>query len=287
LTVLMHSALSPMAFRFDNWGADPSATPGTSVVPGVSGAFGSFTQVASSANVAQDVYFVTIQVFGGNLTAVSKKHTIDLGVDINGGTSYTTVVSELLAGCSPAFTTCAGVLGYSFPLFIKAGSSVAVRIKGSHTTAGTVRVCITFRGQPAAPHLVPVASRSERIGAIASTAGVAFTPGNAADGTWVSLGTTTLPNFWWQLGWNVDNTGMTVEYCYIELAHGDATNKHTLIKMMKNSTTTEQLNSPLLGNWDFAGCYWPLPAGTELWVRGRADSAPDSGYNACAYGFGG
>jgi hypothetical protein len=285
--MLLPFALSAMAFRFDNWGTNPAATPGTSIVPGTSGAAGSWTEVASAANVAQDVYFVTVHIFAGFLTGVSKKHSFDIGVDPAGGTSYTVLVDQLLAGGTPGIAASfQGVTGFSFPLFIKAGSSIAVRVYGSHTTAGTVRVCVTLRGQPAAPHQLPVATVSERIGTISGTAGVAFTPGNAADGTWVSLGTTTRANFWWQLGYNVDNAGMTAEYCYIELAHGDGSNKHTLIKTMKASSTTEQLASPLLGNWDFAGCYWPLPSGTELWVRGRADSAPDTGYNACAYGFG-
>jgi hypothetical protein len=286
--MLMPFALSAMAFRFDNWGANPSSTPGTSVVPGTSSLYGSWTEVATAANVANDVYFVTIQVFGGFTTGVSKKQMLDLGVDPAGGTSYSVLAAELLVGCSPGIaSSIQGVNGYSFPMFIKAGSSVAVRIKGSHTTAGTVRVCITLRGQPASPHQIPVASYSEGLTGGAGTAGTSFTPGNLADGTWQTLGTTVRRNFWWQLGWNVDNTGMTAEYCYIELAHGDASNKHTLIKTMKASSSTEQLSAPLLGNWDFAGCYWPLPAGTELWVRGRADSAPDSGYNAMAYGFGG
>ena len=40
----------------------------------------------------------------------------------------------------------------------------------------------------------------------------AVTPGNAADGTWTSLGTTSRDLWWWQVGYQIDNTVVTAEY---------------------------------------------------------------------------
>jgi hypothetical protein len=51
-------------------------------------------------------------------------------------------------------------------------------------------VSAKFWGDPSNPECVPVGQYSETIGTISGSAGVVFTPGNAADGAWTSLGTT-------------------------------------------------------------------------------------------------
>ena len=287
---LMPSALSAQAFRFDNWsGASPSSTMGTSITPGTSGAEGSWTAVAGGANLTSDVYLVSFQPHAGATTSVDKSHLFDIGVDPAGGTSYTEVISNIVAGHSCAMNSAPaqGNIAFLFPIFIKAGSSVAVRCQGSHSTPGTVRVIMSFRGQPASPHQLPVGAYAETIGAITGTQGVTFTPGNGTEGAWELLGTTTRPCWWWQLAFQVSNAAMTAEYCVIELAHGDASNKHLMIKLLKCNLTTEATGVPVNGNIDYGSCYWPLPAGTNIYVRGKADSAPDTGYNAVAIGIGG
>lgn len=55
-------------FTYDNWVSNPSSTPGTSVTPGSSNAQGSWTQVASSSNIANDVYGIYIQAIAGAAT---------------------------------------------------------------------------------------------------------------------------------------------------------------------------------------------------------------------------
>lgn len=273
-------------FVYDNWGTNPSATPGTSIVPGASNAEGSWTAIASSGNISEDIYGFYIQVFGGATAANAKNHLLDIGVDPAGGTSYVAIISNLVCGASPALTV-AGAREFFFPMFIKAGSAVAVRIQGSNATAGTVRVCAQFYGKPSAGHLLPVGSYSETIGTITNSNGVSFTPGNAADGSWVDLGVTAKPLWWWQLGYQIDNGTITAEYTYIELAFGDASNKHTIFKTMHGGTTGETCGlatqTPMLS----LAAYCPVKAGEHLYVRGRCNNAPDTGYNAVAVGIGG
>lgn len=285
--MLLPSSLSSYGFAFDNWGANPSSTPGLSVVPGASNVEGSFTGhiLATGAQLTQDCYWLQLIVSGGFTSANQKDHLLDIGVDPAGGTAYTAVISNIVCGQSGDI---AGVpTPFVFPLFIKAGSQVAVRIQGSNATAGTVRVSAKFLGQPSRPEAVPIGMFSETIGTITNSTGVAFTPGNAADGTWVSLGTTVKPMWWWQLCYQSSSATVTAERCYIDLGWGDVTNKKIIIRSMRAGQANESSHPFLNGNEFFASCYQPVPAGGELWVRGRCENAPDAGYSAVAVGIGG
>jgi hypothetical protein len=230
---------------------------------------------------------VHLQVHGGATSGSQKSQILDFGIDPAGGTSYTAFFSNLVMGEAPAVTAAAGVREWLFPIFIAAGSSVAVRIQGANASAGTVFVMCRFFGYPSRPEVVPVGQFSETIGTITNSSGVSFTPGNAADGAWASLGTTTNNLWWWQLGYQIDNGTITAEYTFIELAYGDASNKQTILKMMHAGTTGETCG--LLGQTQMLMCsaYCPVLGGTNIYVRGRTNNAPDTGYNAVAIGIGG
>lgn len=277
---------SSFQWTYDNWGANPGSTIGTSVVPGASNVEGSWTQVASAANIANDVYGFYVQIFAGATATEQKDQLFDFGVDPAGGTSYTAIISNLDCGESPALTA-AGAREFFFPMFIKAGSSVAVRCQGSNATAGTVRVAFRFYGKPTRPECVPVATYSETLGTISGSAGQSFTPGNAADGSWTDLGATTRDLWYWQPGYGISNATITAEYTYIEFAWGDASNKHTIFKIMHGGTTSETCGAAAQTNMLFHAAYQPVPAGAHLYVRGRCNNAPDTGYHANIVGMGG
>lgn len=283
--MLLPAGLTGYALTYDNWGANPSSTIGTLVTPGASNAEGSWTQVASSGNIAQDCYWIYLRIGDNNTANNSKPQLLDIGVDPAGGTSYTAVISNLVMGMASSATV--GYKTFCFPLFIKAGSSVAVRIQGANATAGTVRVGVKFYGQPTRPENVPVGTIAQTFGSITNSNGTSFTPGNAADGAWVSLGTANAPLWWWQLGVQIDNGSQSTHYTYIDLAVGDATNKQIIKRHIFVSTTNEANFDMLSSNVNFMDCYWPVPAGAELWVRGRNFAAPVTGYNATVIGIGG
>ena len=284
---MLHSPpLSAFNWTYDNWGTNPGSTIGTSVTPGASNAEGSWTQVASSANIAEDVYGFYLQVHSGATSAAAKPQLLDIGVDPAGGTSYTAIITNLVIGSSPALTV-AGNREHFFWFRIKAGSSVAVRIQGANATAGTVRVPIRFYGKPSRPEVVPNGAYSETLGTITNSDGQSFTPGNAADGSWADLGATTLPLWWWQLGYQINNATITAEYTYIEVAWGDASNKHTMFKVMHGGTTGETCGLAAQTQLLQVAAYNPVPAGANIYIRGRCNNAPDTGYNATVVGVGG
>lgn len=283
---LMPVGLSAYNFRYDNWGANPSATYGTSVVPGSSNTEGAWTQVASAANIAQDCYWLYLQVHTGAVSGQDKNMLLDIGIDPAGGTSYTAFLSNLNIGMSPALTA-AGAREFVFPIFIKAGSSVAVRVQTNHATAGTVRVAALFFGQPSRPEAVPVGTISQTFGTISGSTGQAVTPGNAADGSWVDLGATTTPLWWWQVGHGINGITVTAEYTYIEVAWGDGTNKHTIFKVMHVGTTGETCGLAAQTQMLACAAYSPVPAGAHIYIRMRCNNAPDANYHATVVGIGG
>lgn len=284
--MLLTPGLSSYGFTFDNWGANPTLAPGTSVVPGASNVEGSWTQVAANTDIARDVHWFAVLVAGGALSANVKDHLVDIGVDPAGGTSYTAVISNIVCGGTATYST-GGPQRFLFPLYIKAGSSVAVRAQGSNATAGTLTISLKFWGDPANPENIPVGQYSETIGTITNSGGVSFTPGNAADGAWVSLGTTVKEMWWWQVAAQVSNATVNLRRTYVEIAYGDATNKVSILKDMFVSNTTEENTAVLGTNVCWMSCYVYVPAATNIYVRGRCNAAPDTGWNAVAVGIGG
>lgn len=287
--MLFSHRLSRYSFTYDNLGANPSATPGTSVTPGISNAEGSWVEIVSDASVTQDVHGLYLWVFN-NASATPtfpKNFLLDIGTDPAGGTSYAEIISNIVCGSAGPITAGGGGHNFFFPIFIKTGTAIAARIQGSHGTATASSVAVKLYGQPSGQHTMPVGAYSETIGTITNSSGVSFTPGNAADGSWASLGTTSKDLWWWQIGYQVENAAITAEYTYIEIAFGDASNKHIICERMHQGTTSEQTgtiyNPQLL--WHEAYC--PVPAGSNIYIRGRCLNAPDTGYTGVAIGIGG
>lgn len=273
-------------WTYDNFGANPGTTLGTSVTPGASNAEGSWASIAGSANITVDVRGVYLNVHSGASTTIARNHLLDIGIDPAGGTSYTELISNLAVSESPALTL-AGSRQYFFPIRIPAGSSVAARVRGSAATASTVRVAARFYGRGSAPEFLPTGSFARTFGAVeASSIGTSFTPGNAADGSWVLLGTTSEPLWWWQVGYGINNGTITAEYTYIDLAFGDGTNFVPITRITHGGTTAEVCGAITEENLVWHAAYCPVPAGAGIYVRGRCNNAPDTGYYAVAVGVG-
>lgn len=277
---------SEFSWTYDNWGTNPASTIGTSVTPGASNSEGSWTQIASSANIANDVYAFYFQVHSGGTSGQIKSQLLDIGVDPAGGTSYTALISNLVVGSSPTLAQ-AGNREFFFPLWIPAGASVAARIQGSNATAGTVRLPARFYGKPSHPENVPVGTYSETLGSITNSSGQTVTPGNAADGSWADLGATTKDLWWWQLGYQIDNATITAEYTYLELAYGDGSNKHSIFKVMHGGTTAETCGLAAQTQLLWHAAFARVKAGEHIYCRARCNNAPDTGYNVTAVGVGG
>ncbi len=259
------------------------APAAVSVTPGASNAEGSWTQVASAANVLHDVYWIEVVISGGTTSGAAKNHLLDIGIDNAGGSSYTAVINNIVCGQSGA--TSEGGVRYLFPFFIKAGSTIAARIQGSNGTAGTVAVQVKLRGRPANPQAMLVGQYAETVGTITNSNGVSLTPGTAAFGSYVSLGVTVKPLWWWQVCAQFNSSTTATKQYYFELSWGDASNKRVILPWSRGyiSGTAENYLHPL----DAFGYHY-VPAGSTIYIRGgTVANATDSGCNAVAVGIGG
>jgi len=283
--MLLPGSLPYYGFTYNNWGANPAATPGATFTPGTSNGEGTYAALVTAASVTQDCYWMALRISDWASTG-DRSALMDIGVDPAGGTSYTTVIDNVVCGNMPTVAVLPGKR-FLFPLFVKSGSQIAIRFQVANATANTIRAQVKLYGQPSRPEAFPVGMFSETIGTITNSGGQSFTPGNAGDGGWQSLGTTAKAMWWWQLCTQVTNATVTAEYCYVDLAYGDASNKHIITRQMLGGTTAEFSSDIFTHNLSFVECYRPVPAGATLYVRGRANNAPDTGYNAVAVGIGG
>lgn len=260
---------------------NPATTPGVAVTP-ANGSKGAYVQLASGANLTQDVYGVSLNINTGATTSTARPIRLDLGLDRAGGTSYTAKISDILCGASAAWATGLGY-NYYFPLFIKAGTSVGVCGQGIET--GTFRVWAKFFGRPARPDLIRTGQWAETVGTPSGAGGVSFTPGNSSsEGAWASLGTTTRNCWWWQLSAQINNSTITALAYFLDLAWGTASNKHMIQEniLLAVPGTAETINL-----WNGEDGAEDVPVGSTLYVRGTCSGTAVTGFSALAHGIGG
>lgn len=277
------------SIRVDNWGVNPAGAPGTGVTAGINNLEGTWTAIMSALSNEVVGFWVAVSQYSSSTNI--KKHLLDIGIDPAGGTSWVELIPNIVIGQPGTTVATGGAKGFFFPIRVPAGATVAARVRGSHSAAQTGRVIARFYMGLDRPYMFPVGQYAETIGVTeATTDGTSFTPGNAADGTWTLLGTTTRDCWWWQLGWQINNGTTTVEYTYIDLGVGDGTIAGTqrIKRMYHVASTSEQVSCGGLDSNPIPfESYFPVKAGSTLYVRGRCSDAPDTGYQAAAIGIGG
>lgn len=278
--MLGHPPLCEFFSFTNNYGTNPSATPGTSITSGGSAnTKGSWTQLLSA--LSAPVYGIFVRLSDAASSSEDRQHLVDIGIDPAGGTSYSVLLPDLNGGNAPTIGNGTG-FQYYFPMRIPSGATVAARTQ-CLSASRTIVVGIEVDHQPTRLEHWPLGSIVERIGTITSSRGVAFTPGNAADGSWVSLGTLSRPCIWLQLGYSLAASIANAERTYVDLAVGDGSNKRILMRSIYAGQSGPILRAVTMPHLLWSRAYNRLPTGAELWVRGRCENAPDSTYNALAY----
>lgn len=284
----------PSAQDFKWWtgnafGTRPGTTIGTALTPGTAPTMGTWTQLLTAANVAYDVYGVLILINNFSTSATTRNVMVDIGVDSAGGTAYSVKIPTLLGGhASPYYS--AGIGGgiyYYFPLYIKAGSSIAARAMGNVTTAGNIM--ITVFGQPKHPDAIRAGTRVFAFGAVTATAsGTVMTPGTTAEGAWTQMTpATTMPLWWWQTGFTqIDTTmaGTTGGMMHLDVAGGaNATSPKIMLQDIPFfvSTAEQFTNTPLAPY-----CVDTLASGSNVYGRMQYSIAADTSPSMMAWGLG-
>lgn len=257
---MIHSPfINQWGYSAGNWlTTQPAAAFGTQVTNG-NGSYGSWVEVVSA--LAEHCYEIAIVFSAGNASTVNRQQIANIGIDPAGGTNYTTIIPDLICGMAANYDTTAAVK-YKFPIFIPAGSTIAVQTNGN--SASTINVAIRVLGKPSRPELVKTGSKVIAYG-VAAPVGTAVTAGTASEGAWAELGTIAAGDnpFFWQYGFTVDTTGASVRMFSCDIGIGDATNKAVVIHDAAVFTTTVEAVSK--GFHD--GGYYQAKAGDKVYGR--------------------
>lgn len=257
---------------------------GISVTPGTQPNKGNWVQVASSVNVSQEVYGVSICANNGATSNTIRNILMDVGVDNAGGTAYQVVIPDLLCGYSSPYGLGSGGVWYYFPLYIPSGSSVAVRAQSTTTTA--FNVSITLLGQPRRPDSVRCGSLVVPFGVVSATSsGTPTTLGTTAEGAWTQVGTAlTRSLWWWQVGYSCLDASMSAAIIHADVGAGDAANKKIILEnCIIQTTAAEQIST----NQNMMNAYNNVAAGDLIYVRGQTSGTADTTPGFVVYGLGG
>lgn len=262
-------------------GTRPAAAWGTVITPGTGGTKGAWAQVFTGAQVSTEIFGILIHINNNASSATTRNALVDIGIDPAGGTAYTVRIPDLIGGHA-APTTLGGIY-YYFPLYIPAGSSVAVRAVG--TVATTFNVNLTVYGKPRRPDAVMCGQKVTAFGAtLASATGTTVTAGTTAEGAWTQLGTaTTYPIWWWQCGMTCVDTTMSANVHAMDISTGDATNKDIVLENALAIFTAAEQNTMLPA---VVPAFDRTSTGSLVYGRVQCSGNADSALSMMAYGLG-
>lgn len=283
---MLYVPSSHFNWSVDNFGSTYSDAGFGTSIPGNASANvkGANTNVLNG--IAEDCYGISICFCGANTSATIRRHLVDLIVDYgagvgNAGSTWTVLIANLYANSPCLGTNGAWGYWYYFPVFIPKGAAVGMANQ-SLTAAGAIRAGIRLLGKPTRPELVKVGTKVQTIGAVtATTTGAAITPGTSTQGSFTgSLGTLSLPSWWYQMGVGSADTTMTAASYYFDLV-ADTTSPRGLMQLMPYTVVglAEQAMKAAVGlQWSRI-----IEAGAAIAARGSCAGTPDSSMTVIAY----
>ena len=259
----------------------PAVPMGTSITPGTAPTMGAWTQIISSANMTNDAYAISICFNNGSTSAVTRNYLVDIGVDTSGGTNYSVWIPYLMAGHSAVYNVGGGIF-YNFPLYIPAGSSVAVRAMGNVTTVFSTYISVF--GKPKRPDQIQVGTKVFSFGQTLATAtGTSITLGTTAEGAWTQVGSAlTQSCWWWQVGYTAVDTTFGGTAIHLDVGVGDATNKDTVLE---NVLVIPSATETIVTFYPFMACGIGAP-GEIVYMRGQTSGAADTTPSVMCWGLG-
>lgn len=223
------------------------------------------------ASTPYDAYGIWIGIDGIHASAAATAYLVDIGVGPAG--SERVIVPNLNVWGADA--TAAGLNPHQFwfPVYIPAGSRIAARSQ-SVTANKTCRVMVTLDAVPwyGPWGLGPVVDYGTNL---AASTGTSVTPGNAAFGTWVQVGTTSRDHTFWTVSMDgLADTTLSAETDLVEVGVGLSGARRSLGVMRFRHTTAEQIAG---GPFPLFLASLPVPSGTPVWVRMAAGSTEARG----------
>lgn len=267
---------------FANFSGRPSATWGDLVT--ASGTphslSGTEVELASAAEVAFDVYRMTIIVHSSSTTATSTDQL--LNIYTGGSGSEVVLIDSLLAGWSAAPLTAFPMRVYDFPIYIQAGTRISADLR-SQIASDDVRVMIELHGGGFLQGGWVGQGVETKGHVIASSRGTLITPGGASEGTFTDIASSSTTAFEWRYivpmtARNTDTT-MLARYFALDVGVGGSalTGLSNFLFQQNTNENSGQIHSTM-------GRYCRIAAGTQLQARMQDIGTNVEATDCCLYG---
>jgi hypothetical protein len=261
------------------------ASIGTSVDSHASAnTMGTPVELIADTLVTSDVFGICLDFVSGQVSGSSRQFLADLLIDPAGGTSYSTLVSDLLV-YGP--TAQLGAVRYYFPVWLKAGTTIGIQSQSTAVGPRNMRVVASLYGKPQHQWAGKVGQKVTTYGAVrASSIGTAITPGTSAMGSYTaSLGTLGRDAFAWNVAFTCNDSdtspGGSAQGYFIDVACGDATNKIMCAEHVPAATHgAEGMYKSAIGR---TNNIQHIPAGANVYVRAACQGTPDASFTTAVY----
>lgn len=262
----------------------------TDTVTPAQNAYGSYAALLDGSEVTDDSYGIWINFSNGAVSGAARDILAKIGIDQAGGTSYTTLIPDLVASCCGSLSASNGGCGgisYYFPILIKAGWSIGCAGSVNNATVGSFSCTIQLSQKPTYPAAQRYGSKVIAFGSAPSTSnGTAVTPNSSSSkSAYVQLGSSIASDdvlWYWCLGVGCNNTSMNNTSSMWDLAVGDASNKKQVIfdqLVLPGAVETMAFTS--------RGAFWLAKPGDNVYVRAGSNGVSPTGMSAVGYGVAG
>ena len=266
-------------------GAAPPAAVGGVAFTTAASANVDGTAVTVLSALARDACYLVLSFAQTSGIGVPPQVMADILIDPAGGTSWSSLIDDLLVGSAGNLNSSGGTganLYFHFPLWIPAGASIGVQARRAHTTALTGQIQAWVYGEPKRPDQWWCGQKVESLGInAASSSGTGHVPAAVgAFSTWATIGTSTkrYGALQFSVGGTDSNSLNGVTYWQMGVGGEQIPGTPTVL----TATTTAETMSR-------SGCHQPiwcdLPSGTAIQTRAQGSSAsPGESHDVAFYG---
>lgn len=258
-----------------NTGSIGAGAPGTSVTTGAaSSTKGAVAEIYSATLF--DAYWVSILANGYAASVVDSRGAMDILI---GAATESVLIANLLFGGASTIGTRAGMKRWDFPLYIPAGSRLAVQAAGMRLSTAFSVAMYLYGGHGHPPFRVGQKVTTYGMGTVPD--GTTIVPGiNGADGTWTQIAASTNEDhFAFVPSFQDGDTVVGDRLINLSMGIGVATEQEIQSGAWWNTSSVEGVGGPMPCMPAFAD----VPAGTRLAMRASNNSTNDVLYNACIH----
>lgn len=262
-----------------NLGTVGASSVGTSATTGAAAATkGTAVELIASTNFDACWVEIAFEGYGGNTQASRGMADILIGA-----ATESVLIANLMFSHAGVFHNTDGIgpRKYSFPLFVPAGSRIAVQGAGERT-ATAFRTMIKLHGGLISPPF-RVGGKVTTYGVGTVPAGTALTPGaSGAEGAWAEMvASSSYDHFYLQPGFQIaTDTGWAERDYFVDMGIGAATEEELVQSCIYWVNASEKMTGPWFNDMAFVDA----PAASRLTMRASCSGTLESNYQGTIYG---